>query len=60
MADLPLEDDNYDERDRETQHNSSHDEQNDSELCNRKDPAIERKTRYETASAHQPRSPFIQ
>lgn len=56
---LPLEYDNHYERDCKTQHDGSHDEQNDPELGNRKDPAIERKTRYETASANQTRSPFV-
>ena len=56
MVSLPLKDDNHYERNRPTQHNSSHDEQNDPQLSNRKDPAIERKTRIRTASAIQTRS----
>lgn len=51
MADLPLEDNSCYERDRKAQHNSSHDEQNDSELGNRKDPAIE---------PHQSQSSFVE
>lgn len=38
-----LEYDNHYERDCKTQHDGSHDEQNDPELGNGKDPAIERK-----------------
>ena len=53
VAGLPLEDDNHYERDRVAQHHRSHDEQNDPELSNRKDSTIERKTGYETVSAHQ-------
>lgn len=49
---LPLDDDNRYECDRIAQHNSSHNEQNDPELGNRKNPAIECKTRHGTASAH--------